>query len=144
MMTETVRRRPWLLWLPALAVMAGIFVLSHQAGLHVTEDVDVERPLRVSGHLLAYAALGGLLLLALARFDPPRVGQAVVAWVLAVAYGLSDEFHQSFVPDRNGRLDDVVTDAIGAAVGVIVAWLVLSMLARAREAAAERAVAERS
>ena len=132
MSVEAVRRRPWLLWLPALAVMAGIFLLSHQSGLRVTEDVDVERPLRVSGHLLAYAALGGLLLL------------AVLAWVLAVAYGLTDEFHQSFVPDRNGRLDDVVTDAIGAAVGVVVAWLVLSALARARETAAQRSAVDRS
>jgi VanZ family protein len=144
MSVEAVRRRPWLLWLPALAVMAGIFLLSHQSGLRVTEDVDVERPLRVSGHLLAYAALGGLLLLAVARLDPPRPGQAVLAWVLAVAYGLTDEFHQSFVPDRNGRLDDVVTDAIGAAVGVVVAWLVLSALARARETAAQRSAVDRS
>jgi VanZ family protein len=128
--------RAWLLWLPALAVMAGIFVLSHQSGLSVTEDVDVERPLRVSGHLLAYATLAGLLLLPLARGAPPRPRQALAAWLLAVAYGFSDEFHQSFVPDRNGRLDDVVTDAIGAAIGVAVAWIVLSAIARSRTAAA--------
>ena len=33
-----------------------------------------------------------------------------------------------------GRLTDVVTDAIGAAAGVAIAWLVLAALARAREA----------
>ena len=131
----TLASRRRLLWLPALAVMAVIFVLSHQSGLSVTEDVDVERPLRVSGHLLAYATLAGLLLLALARGGRPQPLQAVVAWGLAVAYGITDEFHQSFVPDRNGRLDDVVTDAVGAAVGVVVAWIVLSALARARTAA---------
>ena len=136
MTVEGLRSRPWLLWLPALAVMAGIFVLSHQAGLHVTENVDVERPLRVSGHLLAYAALAGLLLLALARLGRPRPGQALLAWTLAVAYGLTDEFHQSFVPDRNGRLDDVLVDAVGAALGVVIGWIVLTALARAREAAA--------
>ena len=138
MSLERVRTRPWLLWLPALGVMAVIVVLSHQSGLHVTEDVDVERPIRVSGHLLAYAALGGLLLLAITRLDRPRLGQALLAWVLAVAFGLSDEFHQSFVPDRNGRLDDVFVDALGAAGGIAIAWLVLSALARAREAGAQR------
>ena len=127
--------RAWLLWLPAVAVMAGIFVLSHQSGLSVSEDVNVERPLRVSGHLLAYATLAGLLLLPLARGASPRPRQALAAWVLAVAYGLTDEFHQSFVPDRNGRLDDVVTDAIGAAIGVAVAWIVLDAVARSRAAA---------
>jgi VanZ family protein len=135
---ETLRARPWLLWLPAVAVMAAIFVLSHQSGLRVSEDVDVERPIRVTAHLLAYASLGGLLLLALTRLDRPRPAQALLAWVLAVAFGLSDEFHQSFVPDRMGRLNDVVTDAIGAAVGVVIAWLVLSALARARGASQER------
>ena len=125
----------WLLWLPPLAVMVVIFVLSHQSGLSVTEDVDVERPLRVSGHLLAYATLAALLLVALARGGRPRPLQALAAWGLAVAYGISDELHQSFVPDRSGRLDDVVTDAIGAGVGVLIAWIVLSALARARSTA---------
>jgi VanZ family protein len=138
MSLELLRARPWLWWLPALVVMAVIFVLSHQSGLRVTEDVAVERPIRVTAHLLAYAMLGGLLLLALTRLDRPRLSQTLLAWVLAVAFGLSDEFHQSFVPDRMGRLNDVVTDAIGAAVGVAIAWLVLSALARTREAAQER------
>ena len=134
MSLEMLRLRPWLLWLPALVVMAVIFVLSHQSGLRVSEDVNVERPIRVTGHLLAYATLGALLLLALARLDRPRPAQALLAWILAVAFGLTDEFHQSFVPERMGRLNDVVTDAIGAAVGVAIAWLVLSALARARGA----------
>ena len=132
----SVALRRWLPWLPALAVMAGIFVLSHQSGLRVSDDVDVERPLRVTGHLIAYATLAGLLLFALAQGARPRPLQALAAWLLAVVYGLTDEFHQSFVPDRNGRLDDVVTDAIGAAVGVIVAWIVLSAIARSRSAVA--------
>lgn len=136
MSTEVLRSRPWLLWLPALGVMGGIFVLSHQSGLRVTEDVDVERPIRVSAHLLAYATLAGLLLFALARGGQPHRLQAFGAWAMAVAYGLTDELHQSFVPDRNGRLDDVVTDAIGAAVGVAIAWIGLRALTRARAAAA--------
>ncbi len=126
--------RPWVLWLPALLVMGGIFVLSAQSGLRVSDDVDVERPLRVSGHLIAYATLGGLLLVALARAGRPRPIHALVAWALAVGYGLTDEFHQSFVPDRMGRLNDVAVDAVGAAIGVGLAWLALRALARAREA----------
>jgi VanZ family protein len=137
MSLEVARSRPWVLWLPALAVMAIIFALSHQAGLHVTEDVDVERPIRVSGHLLAYAVLAGCLLLALSRLDVPRPSRALLAWAMAVAYGLTDEFHQSFVPDRNGRLDDVFVDAVGAAVGVALTWLVLVAWTRARRRASE-------
>jgi len=128
--------RPWLWWLPALAVMAGIFVLSSQSGLHVTEDVDVERPIRVSGHFIAYAVLAGCLLLALTRGGRPRATYALAAWLLAVGYGLTDEFHQSFVPDRMGRLNDVAVDAIGAAAGVVIAWVALTAWAKARESTA--------
>lgn len=122
--------RWWVYWLPAIAVMAGIFVLSAQSGLRVSEDVNVERPLRVSGHFIAYATLAGLLLLGLARGGQPRLWQAALAWGLAVAYGASDELHQSFVPDRMGRLNDLAVDAVGAAVGVVIAWIVLGLLAR--------------
>jgi VanZ family protein len=126
-------QRWWLYWLPALAVMAGVFVLSSQSGLRVSEDVQVERPLRVSGHLIAYATLAGLLLFALARRRRPRWYQAAAGFILAVAYGATDELHQSFVPDRTGRVDDLLVDAIGALVGLSIAWLVLSTLARTRE-----------
>jgi VanZ family protein len=37
------------------------------------------------------------------------------------------------VPDRTGRLDDVVTDTIGALVGLAVAWAALTYAARRDE-----------
>jgi len=41
------------------------------------------------------------------------------AWVLAVLYALTDEFHQSFVPGRHPSLLDVlVFDAAGAAIAL--------------------------
>jgi VanZ family protein len=113
--------------------MAVIFVLSSQSGLRVSEDVDVERPLRVTGHLLAYATLAGLLLLALSWDRRPRLRDVLIAFGLAFVYALTDELHQSFVPDRTGRLDDVVTDMIGAAIGLTVGWLSLTLIAGRRE-----------
>ncbi len=123
----------WRPWVPAVAVMAVIFVLSSQSGLRVSEDVDVERPLRVTGHLLAYATLAGLLLVALSWGRRPRLRDVPIAFGLAFVYALTDELHQSFVPDRTGRLDDVVTDMIGAAIGLAVAWLSLSLIAGRRD-----------
>jgi VanZ family protein len=116
-------------------MMAVIFVLSSQSGLRVSEDPAVDKPLRVTGHLLAFGLLGGLLLLALARDRQPRPRDAALAFVITVAYGLLDELHQSFVPDRTGRLDDVVTDTVGALIGIGVAWLLLTVIARSRAGA---------
>jgi len=43
----------------------------------------------------------------------------------AFVYGLSDEFHQSFVQGRTSSLEDVLADVIGACLGswLLVQWL---------------------
>jgi VanZ family protein len=64
--------------------------------------------------LLACRALAGGLGLPVARRD------AMVAVVLCTVYGVSDEFHQSFVPGRHATAWDVLKDAVGALLGV---WL---------------------
>ncbi len=127
---DVKRRRGWVYWLPALAVMAVIFALSSQSGLRVSEDPMVERPIRASAHMAAFATLAGCLLFALARGGRPRLRDVVMAFALTVLYGFSDELHQSFVPDRNGRLDDVIVDTVGATIGLAIAWLVLAWRAR--------------
>jgi len=35
-------------------------------------------------------------------------------------YGITDEFHQSFVPGRSADLTDLMADTIGGAVGAII------------------------
>jgi VanZ family protein len=125
-------RRRWLLWLPPLAVMAGIFALSSISGLKVSEDADIDRPFRISGHLIAYALLAGTVLVALTGGRRPRPRDIAIALVVATLYGLSDEWHQSLVPDRVGRLQDVGMDVVGAIVGLVVATLLLTVSARLR------------
>jgi VanZ family protein len=122
-------------WLLVIAVMAAIFALSSISGLRVSDDAQVDRPFRILGHLGAYALLGGLLLFALSRRSRPRAVQATLAWGIAVLYGVTDEVHQAFVPNRTGRIDDLVVDAIGAGLGVAVAYVVLVTLARAQSRA---------
>jgi VanZ family protein len=115
--------------------MALIFVLSAQPGLRVTEDASVDRPLRTLAHLATYAVLAGLLVRALAAGRRPLGVAAVAAWLLAVLYGITDEMHQAFVPDRTGRPADVVVDAVGAAIGVAGAMAVSVLVERRRRAA---------
>jgi VanZ family protein len=51
------------------------------------------------------------------------VGRAVAAgaWLAVVAFGISDEWHQSFVPGRSADVLDVLADAAGGALGVAAA-----------------------
>ncbi|MBF0270944.1 MAG: VanZ family protein [Magnetococcales bacterium] len=42
------------------------------------------------------------------------------AWVYAVAYGMTDEWHQLFVPGRYADFWDLVADAVGAALAIAI------------------------
>ena len=81
-------------------------------------------------HLGAYALLGATLLHAFSDGRVERVtGARVLAAILAAfVYGLSDEFHQSFVPGRTPDAMDLVMDVIGAALGAGIVWLVTKKL----------------
>jgi len=124
-------------WLPAVAWMAVIFMLSSQSCLRVSDDVAVERPFRVLAHLGAYALLAGLLLFALCGANRPTVRAAAIAGAIAMIYALSDELHQSFVPDRTGRVDDLVVDGIGVIIGLAAGTVLLLSARRSRHRKAD-------
>jgi VanZ family protein len=77
-------------------------------------------------HAALYAGLSALIVRALAGGWHRRltVGIVVAAIMMAAAYGVSDEFHQSFVPMRSVETMDVLADTVGAAVAAfaLYAW----------------------
>ncbi len=85
-----------------------------------------------SAHFIAYAALGASLIRALAggrsaAMTPRRI---LLAVVIATLYGVSDELHQSFVPNRMPDMLDVVADAAGAVAGALFLAAVARVLSR--------------
>lgn len=117
------RGRAASLWLPPLVVMAAIFAISSTPSADVDRTV-LEVALRKLGHFAEYALLAALLWRALR----PRLGSIPAvraAFVLAVAYAVTDEIHQSFVDGRIASPFDVLIDAAGAATA-------LALLARRR------------
>jgi VanZ family protein len=123
----------WKPWIPAGLVALGIFFGSSVAGtslpppgLFPGQDKAV--------HLLEYGLLGFLVARALrARSGPPRSSGAVLlgAAIIALLYGLSDEFHQSFVPARSVDKFDVLADLVGGATGAALLLLVSTRRSRA-------------
>lgn len=77
-------------------------------------------------HAIAYAVLAALLTVA--------SGRPAVAVLVAVAYGVSDEVHQAFVPGRSPDVLDLLADAVGAGIG---AWTARALW-RMRTAGARR------
>ncbi len=50
---------------------------------------------------------------------------ALLLWIGAVLYGISDEFHQSFVSGRTPSMADLLADAAGALAAISGSWLLL-------------------
>ena len=110
----------WLRWIAVAAWMGLIFFLSGQSRL---PDLSGGWPeiQDIGGHFAAYAVLALLLRWALSGAGVARPGRW--AFMLTLLYGLSDEFHQSFVPGRHPDPFDVLTDAAGAAAALACLWL---------------------
>lgn len=108
-------------WGAVVAWMAVIFALSAQSSLPELTP-GLPKLEEIAGHASAYAVLAALLWNALHRSDVRW--PASWALVLAVLYGVSDEFHQSYVPGRAAAVDDLVVDLIGAALALLlIGWL---------------------
>jgi VanZ family protein len=81
--------------------------------------VSIQLFVRKCAHLTVYAILGALLYRALRQTTPGLRSAAAIAFMIAVAYAVLDEFHQSFVTSRTGSAVDVAIDGIGALIGLL-------------------------
>ena len=105
-------------WLPAIVVAAIIFALSAQPHLHVTEGA-LDLVLRKCAHVTVYALLAMACVRGLAHHGLGQRAQLLGGGAMALAYAISDEFHQTFVPGRSGAPRDVAIDLIGIAAGLL-------------------------
>lgn len=88
---------------------------------------------RKTAHVTEYAILALLLFRALQK-NRSRQGDdanssfpwraAALAFGITVLYAITDEFHQTFVPSRQGHVQDVLIDSCGAAAGLLVLWII--------------------
>src|SRR5215203_2175386 len=97
-------------------------------------DISVETiglvrlAIRKSAHAAEYAILAWLIWRAFRR--PTRGDRRPWSWTLAagvlvllILYAISDEWHQSFVPNRTGSATDVCIDTAGGLIGLVLVWL---------------------
>ena len=77
-------------------------------------------------HAVLYGGFGALLVRGFAGGWHRRVTVTIVVTTILIAalYGVSDEFHQSFVPHRSVEAMDVVADTVGAFIAAVAlyAW----------------------
>lgn len=117
--TRTARGSFLWLWVPALVYMAGIFFVSAMSDPPMPSDVP-----DVSLHGLAYFGLSALLIRAFAGGAWSGVTRRalLLGFLVAVVYGVTDEWHQLYVPGRHADLRDLRADAIGAGIAAMAVW----------------------
>lgn len=114
--------QPLFRWLPVVAWMALIFFVSSMPRLPMVAPPFWQELLSKGAHFSEYAVLAGLLWRAL----PPTLSVSWpywLSWVIAALYAASDEFHQSFVPNRDASLEDVAFDVAGALAALVAIFL---------------------
>jgi VanZ family protein len=79
---------------------------------------------RKAGHLTEYAIFATLAARAFrtSSHDLLRRHWFWVSLLLAIAYALSDEYHQSFVPSRTASIYDSLIDSVGALIALTIIW----------------------
>ena len=109
------------LLLPPLVVMGAIFFLSAQSssGSHSVFELILRKLAHVTEYavltLCWWRALSGL------RVSGSNRRRVLLAVGLALAYSVSDEFHQTFISGRHGTPVDVLIDSVGMTIAAVIA-----------------------
>lgn len=129
-------------WAAVVVMLALIFWMSAKTGADLDENSGlvstvkawlastavriVGHPIDISpiGHFTEYLVLGALLFNAL-RWHLPLPRAAWIAPLLASLYGITDEFHQIFVPSRSCDPADWLVDTVAAIIGALIAFAFL-------------------
>ncbi len=106
-------------FIPALCWMALIFYLSSRSKVPNPTNLSVEL-IAIAGHLVSFGILFLLLWYALGTIVLSSNTRFLVAFLVTVGYGVVDEIHQAFVPGRHSSVLDVLTDAVGAGVIILI------------------------
>jgi VanZ family protein len=104
-------------WIPAVIYMLFLFFLSSRPAPQEASWFPIIAGLKVS-HMIEYGILFLLVRYGLVRttaYNKPSL--FILALMITILYGLTDEFHQIFVATRTAKFIDVVADGVGGLFG---------------------------
>lgn len=109
---------------PAILYAVLIFILSASPSIAPPPGFVLEDKIY---HFIEYGIFSYLLFLAFyhSRSEFLKKHFIVLSCIVGMAYGLSDEIHQSLVPGRSCEFLDFVADCLGVALVQIGIWLYL-------------------
>jgi VanZ family protein len=148
-----------ILWLIVIAIESTAYLSSHNTGrilypvFHFLFGMDWEQfsiwhfYIRKTGHVVGYGILSILLFRAWKATLPSATrANWTLRWSTIAILGTTlvaslDEWHQSFIPSRTGRWQDVVLDTCGGIAAQILVFLWWKSIGARRAAVVPRTVA---
>jgi VanZ family protein len=104
--------------IPLIAYAMLIFILSSIPSLN-PPDMGIDAEDKIA-HCIEYAVLGVLIMRSVAAVrNPITPGLLWMSWALGAFYGVTDEIHQYFVPNRFASPWDALADTVGVAIGAL-------------------------
>lgn len=122
-----MHRRLWG-WLPALVLMGTVFYISSQPAPEIFRKQYIFSQDKFL-HVAVYFALA--VFFARAFVWEGKEWTRRTAWIavgLSAFYGVTDEIHQWFVPERTAEFADWVADALGALLLIPLSKPILALL----------------
>jgi VanZ family protein len=102
------------LWLPVIGWMAAIFIVSAMSINGPAQFSWLDFVMKKTAHLTEYAVLYWLTWRATSNQGRNNSTRALLtALTIGVLYAMSDEWHQTLTPGREGTLRDVGFDTMG-------------------------------
>ncbi|MBQ6998196.1 MAG: VanZ family protein [Clostridia bacterium] len=88
---------------------------------------------RKTAHFMIFAILAVLVYNLMAAYGIKRSKVVLIAALVCLAYAVSDEIHQIFVPGRAGRIKDVLIDFSGSVSALGIIYLLFGRRAKCNE-----------
>lgn len=113
-------------WLPMLLWMVTIFAISAQSPQELPNLGTWDLLGKKLAHFIAYGMLALLALWGMGKgkqLAPSKEWRPfLLAFLITFLYAVSDEYHQTFVPGRNGNAWDVLIDSCGGMTALFGVW----------------------
>ncbi len=124
-MTKTEIYSKLNLWGPPIILAAIIFKLSNGTVPVASAVYWQDFAFKKSAHMFFYGTLAVLVYRALIGEGVNHKKAAIWAILIAIFYGVTDEYHQSFTQGREARIRDIGFDAVGAALANYIIYKIL-------------------
>ena len=88
----------------------------------------IEHIIRKIAHFSIYTLVGILMMSLMSTYNLKQIKRVGISFGVGVLYAISDEFHQSFTPDRTPLATDVCIDSCGVLVGIGIIIILLKLI----------------